>query len=98
MKEKTEIILRFILYKVVELIGIGIISIGAYYLGKLILHIWPPGIEVAWFGTWLIGFLGVIIIAIIIFGLISWIMYNWELATEDTKESRRVDNDKKGKK
>ena len=89
MEERTEIWLRLFLYKILELVGIGIISIGAYWFGRFLNKILPGSIEVGWFGKWALGIIGILFISLIICLIVGWCLKNWEWAEEHTIEYRK---------
>lgn len=95
MNERAEIWLRFIGYKVAELVGVGVLSIGSYYLGKLMNSWMPEEIQVTgWFILWFTGLFGLLaLVALVGLGLL-FIVKNWEWATESTIERRRLKKQK----
>jgi hypothetical protein len=86
MNERTEVWLRFFGYKLAELVGIGILSIGSYYIGKLMNSWMPKESQVTgWLILWFTGLFGLLMLILAV-GLITiWIIKNWEWATEHTQ-------------
>jgi hypothetical protein len=96
MNERTEIWLRFFLYKIFELVGIGIVSIGAYYIGWLMNTWLPEGYQVTgWFILWFTGLFGLLMIILAVGLIMIWIIKNWEIATEHTKTHNKDPKKKK---
>ena len=98
MNERTEVWLRFIGYKLAEVVGAGVLSIGSYFIGRLMNSWLPKENQVTgWFIWWLTGFFGLIVTVAIVGVGVVWIMKNWELANEHTIERRRIIQQKKRK-
>jgi hypothetical protein len=93
MNDRTEVWLRFFGYKIAEILGVGIFSIGSYYLGWL-MNSWMPEESrvTGWFILWFTGLFGLLMIILAIGLIMIWIIKNLEWATEHTKTHNKQYN------